>query len=523
MKTAPNYSRHVRLIMAAGAVVLMLFFIFAWMAMSRFTDTQARWEEYNHRSSVISTTLLKVKRHLGYGGLIHNLKNLILRRDIPRYQQRIEGNITELDAELTALNALLSLQENKQQLATVRRTVDEYAAKYRIALDMVKAGNTPEEIDAIVRVDDGPALEAMAHLTERTLARTREAEAAARNSYDEARVFMLVGGLTAAMALSAAMLAMVIYLRRIMTAYDETRRIENELDSLLNTSPDPMISVAPDGRIVRANQMAVQFFGYDHSQFIGMDIDALLPQRYRHSHKGHRDSYFATPHHRPMGGGLMLKALTRDGQEPDVEINLSYFGEGATRLATVTVRDVTERERLRMERKLLEDAKSAAEAAAATDFLTGLSNRRQLVSLCTSLFANAKRNAQPIAVAVLDIDHFKKVNDTFGHDAGDTVLKALASQLKERFRATDIVARIGGEEFCVVAANLEKAAARELFEGFRKHLADFPIDVGGEKLHITISIGVTTALTANVESMIAAADALLYQAKHKGRNCVVMV
>lgn len=103
------------------------------------------------------------------------------------------------------------------------------------------------------------------------------------------------------------------------------------------------------------------------------------------------------------------------------------------------------------------------------------------------------------------------------------MLKALASQLKERFRATDIVARLGGEEFCVVAANLDKAAAKELFEGFRKHLADFPMDVGGEQLHITISIGVTTALTDNVESMIAAADALLYQAKHQGRNCVVMV
>ncbi len=522
MEPNANYSRQIRYIMAGGAVVLALVLIFGWMAMSRFADTQLRWEEFNQRSSVISTSLLKIKRNIGYGGLIHNFKNLVLRRDIPRYQRRIDDNLTELNNEFSRLDNLLFLPDNKRQLAVIRNTVEEYAGKYRIALDMIKKGHTPEEIDAIVKVDDGPALEALAALTERIQALANEAEAAARISYDDARVFMEVGGLITAMSALFAMMMMLGYIRRIMEAHEATRKLENQLGTLLDTSPDPMISVASNGRIVRVNQMAEKFFGYDQGMLLGLEIETLIPQRYRQGHRGLREGFLKRPHHRPMSGGLMLKALTRDGQEPDVEINLSYTGDEPERLATITIRDVTERERQRLERMRLEEAKSAAEAAAASDFLTGLDNRRQLLHLSAPLVANANRNSIPMAVAMLDIDHFKNVNDTWGHDAGDMVLKVVAGLLKERFRATDIVARFGGEEFCVVAVNLDRESASELFERFRESLSIHPIDVEGERLSITISIGVTTTLTDNIDSMISASDVLLYQAKREGRNRVVV-
>lgn len=522
MESATDYSRQIRYVVAGGAVVVAITFAFGWMAMSRFADAQSRWEEFNQRSSIISTTLLKIQSHIGYGGFIHNFKNLVLRRDTLRYQHRIDDNLTELETEFNRLDNLLILPEDKRQLATVRNTVEEYAGKYRIALDMIKAGHNSDEIDAVVKVDDGPALEAFTALTERIQAHTNATETATRRSYDEARVFMQFGGLITAMSIFLAMTIMVGYLRKITVAHEATSRLEVQLSTLLDTSPDPMISVAPGGRIVRANQMAEQFFGYDQGMLIGMEIEALIPERYRQGHRRLRDGFFSAPHNRPMGGGLMLKALTRDGREPDVEINLSYTGEGSERFATIAVRDVTERERHRMEHILLEEAKSAAEVAAASDFLTGLNNRRQLLHLSTSLVANANRNSMPMAVAMLDIDHFKDVNDTWGHDAGDAVLKAVASQLKERFRATDIVARFGGEEFCVVAVNLDQDAASELFDSFRENLAAHPIDVGGMQLNITISIGVTTALADSIEKMISCADVLLYRAKREGRNRVVM-
>ncbi len=164
----------------------------------------------------------------------------------------------------------------------------------------------------------------------------------------------------------------------------------------------------------------------------------------------------------------------------------------------------------------------SAEEAATTDFLTGLNNRRQLLRFGIPLLAGAHRSVTPLAVAMLDIDHFKQVNDAYGHDAGDVVLKHIGALLKERFRLSDIVARYGGEEFCIVAPQLEPEQAFELFDEFRYALAMQTIEVEGESLTITVSIGVTTVLCDSLDEMISHADDLLYRAKQAGRNCVVI-
>ncbi len=166
----------------------------------------------------------------------------------------------------------------------------------------------------------------------------------------------------------------------------------------------------------------------------------------------------------------------------------------------------------------------SAEHAATTDFLTGLNNRRQLLRLGVPLVAGAMRTGAPLALAMLDIDHFKRINDTWGHDAGDEVLRRVGQLLRERFRTSDVVARFGGEEFCVVAANTGPAAAMELFDGFRQQLAAQTFEFGAQsvRLTITISIGITTQVLDNIDTMIAAADALLYRAKEGGRNRVAI-
>ncbi|HEY8034856.1 MAG TPA: diguanylate cyclase [Methylobacter sp.] len=162
------------------------------------------------------------------------------------------------------------------------------------------------------------------------------------------------------------------------------------------------------------------------------------------------------------------------------------------------------------------------EEAATTDFLTGLNNRRQLLRLGIPLLAGAQRSGTPLTVAMLDIDHFKHVNDTYGHDAGDVVLKHIGVLLRDRFRRSDIVARYGGEEFCILAPQLDPEQAFELFDEFRYALARQTIKVQDHALVITVSIGVTTVLCDTLDEMIAKADDLLYSAKQAGRNRVVI-
>jgi diguanylate cyclase (GGDEF)-like protein len=162
------------------------------------------------------------------------------------------------------------------------------------------------------------------------------------------------------------------------------------------------------------------------------------------------------------------------------------------------------------------------EEAAVTDFLTGLNNRRQLLRLGMPLLALANRN-NLLAVAMIDIDFFKRVNDNYGHDVGDIVLKTVAEMINERFRRMDIVARYGGEEFCILAPSLNIAQAFELFDNFRASIANCEIAISeNETIKITLSIGVSTDLCPSLDDMISAADYLLYRAKHNGRNCVVV-
>lgn len=166
--------------------------------------------------------------------------------------------------------------------------------------------------------------------------------------------------------------------------------------------------------------------------------------------------------------------------------------------------------------------RTSAEAAATTDFLTGLNNRRQLLRIGVPLISSAYRMNTKFAVAMIDIDHFKRINDTWGHDAGDEVLRVVGALLHERFRSSDIVARYGGEEFCVIASNLSSITALDLFDEFRKSLEKMIIEIGETKVSVTVSIGITTKVTDHVETMISAADHLLYQAKHEGRNRVLI-
>jgi diguanylate cyclase (GGDEF)-like protein len=163
------------------------------------------------------------------------------------------------------------------------------------------------------------------------------------------------------------------------------------------------------------------------------------------------------------------------------------------------------------------------EEAATTDFLTSLNNRRQLLRLGIPLLAAANRYNTAIAVALLDIDHFKRINDTYGHDVGDIVLKHIGGWLKQRFRSSDIVSRYGGEEFCVITPHLSNYQAFELFDTFRLMLAAQSIVLSnGEQLAITVSIGINVVLCDSLDEMISGADTLLYSAKQAGRNCVVM-
>lgn len=156
------------------------------------------------------------------------------------------------------------------------------------------------------------------------------------------------------------------------------------------------------------------------------------------------------------------------------------------------------------------------------DFLTGLYNRRYFFDAGSELFNIARTNAETLACIMLDIDFFKKVNDTYGHDVGDLVIKGIARMLRENAGDRDIVARIGGEEFCVLIPGGKRQEVVDRIENLRRQIETTPAALleGDAPLFVTSSIGICGEIGENLEAMIKVADENLYKAKNSGRNRV---
>lgn len=159
---------------------------------------------------------------------------------------------------------------------------------------------------------------------------------------------------------------------------------------------------------------------------------------------------------------------------------------------------------------------------ARTDSLTGLWNRMHFGEQLARTLAEADRYNHPVSLVLMDIDHFKKVNDTWGHEAGDTVLRQVARVLQDGVRAVDICVRYGGEEIAMLLSQTDSAHAVEVAERLRTRIAGTPIRHGLSEIHVTASFGVATyPETVKVrDQLFPAADKALYIAKHDGRNCV---
>lgn len=178
------------------------------------------------------------------------------------------------------------------------------------------------------------------------------------------------------------------------------------------------------------------------------------------------------------------------------------------------VKEVEERSRLQ----------EALVRQATTDPLTGLNNRRQYESLFQLELTRAERKGQHLSVCILDLDHFKQINDTFGHSVGDQVLVHTAELCRDSFRTIDILGRLGGEEFVVLMADTDLETAAHVVRRFLSVLAATPVHVGEAVIHVTATAGVVErrAEEHELDELIQRADRAMYEGKSAGRNRVVM-
>ncbi|MFH1913012.1 MAG: PAS domain S-box protein [Pseudomonadota bacterium] len=287
----------------------------------------------------------------------------------------------------------------------------------------------------------------------------------------------------------------------------QLREREEQYRALFENNHAVMLLMDPrTGRIVDANPAAVQFYGYTAKTLrtmafadINAQDEAAIFKEMVESRREKR-AYFIHRH------------LLASGEVRDVEVYSGPIMVQSNQLIYSVIHDITERARLEREMKRL----------ATTDALTGAGNRHEFFRLAELELRRARRYGNALSVIMLDIDYFKSVNDTHGHQAGDEVLKALSALVRAALRDTDIFGRLGGEEFAIVLPETDLAGGGLVAQRLRSELAGLTVRLRDIAVNFTVSIGVTELRDKDrlIEDAINRADEALYRAKRMGRNRV---
>ncbi|HVY81049.1 MAG TPA: diguanylate cyclase [Steroidobacteraceae bacterium] len=211
-----------------------------------------------------------------------------------------------------------------------------------------------------------------------------------------------------------------------------------------------------------------------------------------------------------------IRLITRDADASW----LLFYGLPVSMISASVLIALGVADRLRGQRLALTEAERRAQ----TDPLTGVLNRRALVERLDVACARARARGLPIGLLFIDLDHFKEINDSYGHPAGDACLGAIIAPIQEELRQSDVMGRYGGEEFVVVLSGASSSSAHAIAERIRARVAGIRVEGFGAPIRLTCSIGVAASDTLGVwgEHLLARADAAVYDAKRAGRNCVQM-
>ncbi len=281
--------------------------------------------------------------------------------------------------------------------------------------------------------------------------------------------------------------------------------------AILDNAAEGIVTFDKQGIIHSFNRSAEQLFGYDEDEITGREITLLMPLPDIPG-RSHLEHFMNAEIAQLIGHEGEVLGRRKNGVNFHMALKISRVVLEDREMYTALADDISER------KALMEHLKSMAEH----DGLTGLYNRSYFQESLERLVELTRRTRQTSALFYIDLDHFKYVNDTMGHGAGDRLLMEISTILNKRARKSDLVARLGGDEFTVLLYNIPEEQAYNSAESFRKALADYPFKHGAEQVDIGCSIGVAiiTEKTGSAAETLSHADIACHLAKRGGRNRV---
>ena len=299
--------------------------------------------------------------------------------------------------------------------------------------------------------------------------------------------------------------------------YFVVRPLQNALElesikshKILEMAAEGIVSIDTEGKLLSFNRAAQKIFGYSEEEIIGKNVSMLMPSPYRDNHDGYLSHYLRTGQAHLIGATRELQGQRKDGMHFPMEFAVTEVKYGGAHFFTAVLRDVSEQKQ----------ALKRIEQLAHYDELTHLPNRSLLYDRLGQAITMAKRNRSSIALMYIDLDGFKRVNDTMGHHMGDLLLMQTAERLRLCVRESDTLARIGGDEFTILLNDPHERENVEVVAQKVIHSIDQPFYLEGQAAHIGASVGIARypydAPTSG--TLLIVADKAMYAAKAAGKN-----
>jgi len=291
----------------------------------------------------------------------------------------------------------------------------------------------------------------------------------------------------------------------IITA-ESLRESEELFRSVAQSALDAIIVTDDTGNIRLWNDAAESLFGYSTDETVGKQLTMIIPERFRTAHAKGLQKYVSSGKTKVMGRQYEIMVRNKEGREFPAEISVSSWTSRGNIFFTGIVRDITVRKQL--EEKM--------HALCNTDELTGLLNRRGFLTLAQKHIEIARRNKRNFSLLYLDLNDMKKINDAFGHRAGDQALIDIADVLRRTFRASDIIARIGGDEFTVLITETRFSAIENIIDHHIQDNLRMHNEHAEEGCTLSVSMGMVhynSDQPCTLEELLARADELMYEHK----------
>ena len=463
---------------------------------------QSTWLAHSEQLKQQSVIIGRLAHEFGYSGFIHHFKNYVIRREA-KYLDSANRSLTQTNLLIKQLMPLYLDHDPEQlgNLSQLETTAQQYETKVawihsnRFLSDQLSV----DALDELLYVDDNNAARALLALFDDNQSSIENATAFTSQLYRKSSAQSLVWLLTLSL----------LYWISVGYLLQKNRRIRDysrHLTAINDLSPSAMVMIDQQGRVLSANLKFKKMFAVPlNTNLANMTIEDFLPESFRHKHKGHRDAFFQTTRTSAMEDRASEFFGQRlNGEIFPADISIAVLDDNEHRKVIAIIQDKSH------EFFLAEQAN--------TDYLTKASNRKFAEEQLGNEIYRYNRYGDPLCILLIDIDHFKKINDTHGHSAGDHVLISVVNNIEKNLRQTDILARWGGDEFMVILPNTPLVQAKDLA---KKLIVLTKKEFESSELNVTLSIGLAQVKPKqSANSLIKMADAALYVSKGNGRNQV---